>query len=114
MDNLLKEGSFHIQKLKKQLDETNNQLVKNEEQIKDLKQEIKELKEIIRENNKWVLLDILKNKKRVEDSFFYLQPVIVTVFEIVAPFEYIEVIIYFPAIKLIFNLAVPELSVVLS
>ena len=52
MDNLLKEGSFHIQELKKQLDETNNQLVKNEEQIKDLKQEIKELKEIIRENNK--------------------------------------------------------------
>ena len=39
-------------RLKKQLDETNNQLVKNEEQIKDLKQEIKELKEIIRENNK--------------------------------------------------------------
>ena len=52
MDNLLKEGSYHIQELKEQLNETNERLVKNEEYINELTQEIKELKEIIRENNK--------------------------------------------------------------
>ena len=52
MDNLLKEGSFHIIELKQQIGDMNKQLVKNEKQINDLKQEIKELKDIIRENNK--------------------------------------------------------------
>ena len=50
MDNLLKEGSYHIQELKEQLDITNNQLTKNEKEISELKQEIRELKDIIREN----------------------------------------------------------------
>ncbi|MBR0270823.1 MAG: ion transporter [Methanobrevibacter sp.] len=49
MDNLLKEGSFHIIELKEELSEVNQQLLKNEETIDELKQEIKELKQIIKE-----------------------------------------------------------------
>ena len=50
MDNLLKEGSYHIQELKEQLNETNEQLAKNEKEIAELKEEIRELKDILREN----------------------------------------------------------------
>ena len=50
MDNLLKEGSYHIQELKEQLNETNEQLAKNEKEIAELKGEIRELKDILREN----------------------------------------------------------------
>lgn len=41
MDNLLKEGSYHIQELKEQLNETNEQLAKNEKEIAELKEEIR-------------------------------------------------------------------------
>ena len=54
MDNLLKEGSYHIIEIKEKIDaqdakidDLNSQLVKNEAKIDELKEEIRELKDVL-------------------------------------------------------------------
>lgn len=59
MDNVLKEGTYHIHDLKEKVEKSDaeiekmsSQLKESDKKIDDLKEEIKELKEIIEKNNK--------------------------------------------------------------
>ena len=59
MDNVLKEGTYHIHDLKEKVEKSeaeiekmSSQLKESDKKIDDLKEEIKELKEIIEKNNK--------------------------------------------------------------
>ena len=51
MDNLLKEGSYHIFELKEKVDDLNSKIEENNQKIDDLNAEISELKELIREKD---------------------------------------------------------------